>query len=58
MKSSTMQDDLPQELKDFVDGVVQEKVNNGATVDEAKEATIKWLEGIAIYLQKHQHGLQ
>ena len=53
-----MSNDLPQELKDFVDGVVQEKVDNGATVDEAKEATIKWLEGIATYLQKHQHGLQ
>ena len=58
MKSSTMQDDLPQELKDFVDGVVQEKVDNGATVDEATEATIEWLKGIATYLQKHQNGLQ
>ena len=53
-----MTNELPQELKDFVDGVVQEKVDDGATFDEAKEATIQWLNGIATYLQKHQHGLQ
>ena len=58
MKSSTMLDDLPQELKDYIDGVVQEKVDNGATVDEAKEATIEWLQGIATYIEKHRNGLQ
>ena len=48
-----MTDQLPQELKDFIDGVVQEKVDNGATVDEAKEATITWLKGLAAYIDKH-----
>jgi hypothetical protein len=58
MTNTNTEDELPQELKDFVDGVVQEKVDDGATFDEAKEATIEWLNGIATYLQKHQNGLQ
>ena len=49
-----MTNELPQELKDFVDNVRQEKIDEGATFKEATESTIKWLEGIAAYLEKHQ----
>jgi hypothetical protein len=48
-------DELPQELKDLVDNVRQEKIDNGATYAEATDETIKWLEGIAAYIQKHKN---
>ena len=54
MKSSTMQDNLPQEAIDYIDTVIQRKVDEGATLEEATQSTITWLEGLASYLLKHK----
>ena len=58
MTNMNTTEELPQDLKDYIDGVVQDKVDNGATVDEAKEATITWLKGLATYIEKHRNGIQ
>ena len=54
MKSSINQDELPQEAIDYIDSVIQQKIDDGATPEEAKQSTITWLEGLGKYLAKHQ----
>ena len=49
-------DELSQELKDFVDGVRQEKIDDGASPEEATQATVEWLQGLANYLEKHKNN--
>ena len=54
-----MTNELPQEAIDYIDSVIQQKIDDGATPEEAKQSTITWLEGLGEYLAKHQaNGLQ
>ena len=49
-----MFEELPQELKDYVDSVVQDKIEEGMTHEQATTATIEWLNSLAAYIEKHR----
>jgi hypothetical protein len=49
-----MTNELPQEAIDYIDSVIQQKIDDGATPKEATQSTIAWLEGLGKYLAKHQ----
>ena len=49
-----MSEQLPQELKDYVDSVVQDKIEEGMTHEQATAATIEWLNGLAAYIEKYR----
>ena len=52
-----MTKELPQEAIDYIDKVVQEKIDDGATPEEARQSTIAWLKGLGAYLQKHNERI-